>query len=576
METTNMKLTLSRTLARVCLVAIPLVIGLGPVARAELLTFQLRGHMIEPSPPDFAVGDAFVADYTFDTASPPVGYTNGSWREVHYSAITSWHLAFDRGYSFRTSLHSSSDLLVQNDFADGSTVMDRYVATLSCAGSVGAPLPSGRRLDYWQLDFQDYLPAGNPDMLSNESIQTNPPSLPSISGGTCGRLMLRDGTQPFFLVDSLTRTATPADPPATGNTLISVRGDPNANFVLDREQMLGLAWSQTVAYSHVAIDATLRTWTLGGSGTAYLTRRVGSGTTAADQLASAPFSFPASYSPVRLFSGLDLPPGTYYLTLAANAPADGLWNAVFACTSVIGTAPGVALVSSFRGETPNPYPPSSPMFFDATPNDWQMISVTGTLRTNRPPVARCKPVVVPAGPACNAAIKPSDLDDGSFDPDADPVTLAITPAGPFGLGAHPVTLTVTDSHGSSNSCVSLLRVADKAAPMISHGSALPSTLWPPNHKLIDVLVDYDVADACGPASSELKVACNEPALAKGAAKDPPDFEILDPHHLRLRAERSGNRAARVYTITISCRDIAGNVAEKQLHVNVPRTPEKEP
>src|SRR5207248_10870250 len=61
--------------------------------------------------------------------------------------------------------------------------------------------------------------------------------------------------------------------------------------------------------------------------------------------------------------------------------------------------------------------------------------------SNRPPVAKCRNITRSAGPTCLASVTPSDVDDGSFDPDSDPITLT-GPLGPLPLGTTFVTLTV--------------------------------------------------------------------------------------------------------------------------------------
>ena len=43
----------------------------------------------------------------------------------------------------------------------------------------------------------------------------------------------------------------------------------------------------------------------------------------------------------------------------------------------------------------------------------------------------------------------------------------------------------------------------------------------------------------------------------------PDWEIVDSHHVRLRAERSGRGNGRVYTITITCTDGSGNSTQQE-------------
>jgi len=91
------------------------------------------------------------------------------------------------------------------------------------------------------------------------------------------------------------------------------------------------------------------------------------------------------------------------------------------------------------------------------------------LLVNRVPVAQCADVVLSAdtNSAANASV-----DNGSFDPDGDPITLSQLPPGPYPLGTNRVTLTVTDSHGDSNSCNAFVIVLDTTPPNITCSSNL--------------------------------------------------------------------------------------------------------
>jgi hypothetical protein len=106
-------------------------------------------------------------------------------------------------------------------------------------------------------------------------------------------------------------------------------------------------------------------------------------------------------------------------------------------------------------------------------------------------------------------------------------------------------------------------------PTISNVSATPSTLWPPNHKLVAVTVNYTVADNNGPVSATLSVTSNEPVNGLGDGDTAPDWEIVDAHHLRLRAERAGSGNGRIYTITITATGSGGSVS-RQVTVSVPK------
>lgn len=83
---------------------------------------------------------------------------------------------------------------------------------------------------------------------------------------------------------------------------------------------------------------------------------------------------------------------------------------------------------------------------------------------NRPPVAMCNAVTVSAGANCTAN---ASIDNGSSDPDGDAITLTQSPAGPYPLGNTSVTLTVTDSRGTSSTCSATVTVIDTTPPQIT-------------------------------------------------------------------------------------------------------------
>ncbi|HSP16686.1 MAG TPA: choice-of-anchor Q domain-containing protein [Thermoanaerobaculia bacterium] len=86
---------------------------------------------------------------------------------------------------------------------------------------------------------------------------------------------------------------------------------------------------------------------------------------------------------------------------------------------------------------------------------------------NRPPVAVCTNVTVNADAHCVGNVSPSAVGGGSSDPDGDPITLHLSPAGPYSLGTTSVQLTVTDDGGLSATCQATVTVVDATAPAIT-------------------------------------------------------------------------------------------------------------
>ncbi len=121
----------------------------------------------------------------------------------------------------------------------------------------------------------------------------------------------------------------------------------------------------------------------------------------------------------------------------------------------------------------------------------------------------------------------------------------------------------------SNNFATAMVSASNPAPLISNAAVSTPVLLKANHKMTDVVVSYSVTDNCGPLTNTLSVSSNEPINGSGDGDSAPDWEIIDGNRLRLRAERSGRGTSRVYTITITTTDSAGNSASKEVFVTVP-------
>lgn len=145
-----------------------------------------------------------------------------------------------------------------------------------------------------------------------------------------------------------------------------------------------------------------------------------------------------------------------------------------------------------------------------------------------------------------------------------------------GVTFHPghtlVSWTVTDEAGNAASYSYTVSVEDKESPLITSVATNPAEIWPPNLQMKDVAVDYVATDNCGAVTTSLSVTSNEPVTGGLYGNLAPDWIIVDPHHVKLRAERGVLGNGRTYTITITATDSSGNTSTQQAHVRVPRIP----
>jgi hypothetical protein len=125
-----------------------------------------------------------------------------------------------------------------------------------------------------------------------------------------------------------------------------------------------------------------------------------------------------------------------------------------------------------------------------------------------------------------------------------------------------VTLNCSAKNGAGlSSSVPVSIKIDKTAPVISGMPAAGCSLWPPNHKLVQVATVTAADAVSGLASGTFKVSgtSNEPS-------DPKDPAIvITPtgtvgYVVQLLADRLGNGNGRLHTITAKANDLAGNTA----------------
>ncbi len=116
-----------------------------------------------------------------------------------------------------------------------------------------------------------------------------------------------------------------------------------------------------------------------------------------------------------------------------------------------------------------------------------------------------------------------------------------------------------------------MTVRDTTPPTINAAAAIPSVLWPPNHKMAPVSLSVSVSDTCNTAAAcqIAALTSDEPVNGLGDGDTTPDWQITGNLTTNLRAERSGSGKGRVYTIMIQCTDMSGNSSSKSVTVTVP-------
>jgi hypothetical protein len=189
-----------------------------------------------------------------------------------------------------------------------------------------------------------------------------------------------------------------AQSPNADPIIISVTAPPGLSTLIDTSSAVATSWSQSKPYTDVSIAVLVDSAIVGQTPTAdaYLTTRIGQGTTTSDEIAHTRFTVPTELpicSPsscgamVTLFSGLSLGSGNYFLTLSPNAMSTGNvgWFPALDPTVIVDT--GVRQGTSFVAAPVAPYPPANAFVIYPFAMNF---AVTGTIVfTGTPGEANC-------------------------------------------------------------------------------------------------------------------------------------------------------------------------------------------
>lgn len=144
------------------------------------------------------------------------------------------------------------------------------------------------------------------------------------------------------------------------------------------------------------------------------------------------------------------------------------------------------------------------------------------------------------------------------------------------LGEHEITLEVIDGINPPFMANANVTVIDTLAPTLNL-TTTSSLLWPPNHKLVDVVISAQAADNSGnPVLLEASATSSEFPDTAADGSTIPDIvgPAIDQNSglitFQLRAERAGNGTGRVYTVVITATDESGNSSVAFFNIRAPR------
>ncbi len=166
-----------------------------------------------------------------------------------------------------------------------------------------------------------------------------------------------------------------------------------------------------------------------------------------------------------------------------------------------------------------------------------------------------------------------------------------TPSGVFPSGPTLLTLTVADGKGGVSMDDVLITVVDTTPPVLVCTTDRIA-LWPPTHKMEEVIICVNASDACTNPEDitiDCRVSSNEPDDGNGDGSSVGDVSGQDgfvspvPVELvydadsncffglvALRAERNGSQSGRSYSIVAKVTDESGNESTASCSVVVPR------
>ena len=143
-----------------------------------------------------------------------------------------------------------------------------------------------------------------------------------------------------------------------------------------------------------------------------------------------------------------------------------------------------------------------------------------------------------------------------------------TASGTLFTNAVAVSSTTLDPNPEPNNAAWSTVSVSNPPPVIEHLHVRPSFLFPPDGRLRNVFLFYRVSDNCDAGFAPVvTVASSDPVTGRGDHTSP-DWIVVSPHLVKLRAEGVRHFDPRLYTITVTAADSAGATGSDRVTVKV--------
>ncbi|MBC2695048.1 MAG: hypothetical protein HF982_07205 [Desulfobacteraceae bacterium] len=165
-------------------------------------------------------------------------------------------------------------------------------------------------------------------------------------------------------------------------------------------------------------------------------------------------------------------------------------------------------------------------------------------------------------------------------PGGDPVVLPVHSVDDLSLGSHTLTLSVDDEVNEAATNDIKVEIVDTTVPTLAP-VCNKMILWPPDHKMVDISIGANASDnGGGNVILSATVSSDEPVGETGDGDQSPDWTdpVINQDEgviaLQLRAERSGSKDGRIYTVSITATDVSGNSRTADVNILVPHDKRK--